>query len=404
LRNVLGTPWSSNANKALLLGSGELGKEVVIELQRLGVETIAVDRYDRAPAMHVAHRRYVIDMLDYNQVIDVVRREHPDAVIPEVEAINLEALEDLEKEGYNIIPNAKAVGITMNRIRLRRFAAEQVGVPTTKYAFASNEDEAAEACAKVGFPCLLKPEMSSSGHGHTLAKNEREARKAFREAIAHARGKSETVIVEEFVEIETELTALTYRHDTGSGVETVPLIPVEHKRPKGIYYYYESWHPTTTSEKVTEEAQRIAKRVVEALGGLGIFGVEIIVTKDGRVLFSEVSPRPHDTGLVTLASLEQSEFAIHARAVMGLPVPRPRLVTPAATHVILADEAMEAPCLEGVGEALAVPGVQIRWFGKPRSYPHRRMGLVIATGSDVGEALKRAREAAARVRVKECRR
>ncbi len=402
MRNVLGTAWTSTANKAMLLGSGELGKEVVIELQRLGVETIAVDRYDRAPAMHVAHKRYTINMLDYNQVVDLVRREHPDAVIPEVEAINLEALEDLEKEGCKIIPNAKAVGITMNRIRLRRFAAEQVGVPTTKYAFASNEDEAAEACAKVGFPCLIKPEMSSSGHGHTLAMNEKEAREGFKEAIAHARGKSETVIVEEFVEIETELTALTYRHETGSGIETVPLVPVEHKRPKGIYYYYESWHPTTTSEEVTKKAQEIAKKVVEALGGVGIFGVEIIVTKDGRVLFSEVSPRPHDTGLVTLASMEQSEFAIHARAVMGLPVPEPKLVSPAATHVILAEDEIEAPCIKGIGEALAIPNVQIRWFGKPRSYKERRMGLIIATGKDVEDALKKVRMAAEKVKVERC--
>ncbi|ALU11513.1 phosphoribosylglycinamide formyltransferase [Ignicoccus islandicus DSM 13165] len=400
---LLGTAWTSSANKALLLGSGELGKEVVIELQRLGIETIAVDRYDRAPAMHVAHKRYVINMLDYDQVVDVVRREHPDVVIPEVEAINLDALKDLEAEGYRVIPNAEAVGITMNRLRLREFAAEKVGVSTTKYKFAFNEDEAAEACEAVGFPCLIKPEMSSSGHGHALASNKEEAKKAFKEAIAHARGKSEKVIVEEFVEVATELTALTYRHDTGNGIETVPLVPVEHQRPKGIYYYYESWHPATVSEEVISKAQGIAEKVVEALGGLGIFGVEILVTKDGRVLFSEVSPRPHDTGLVTLASMELSEFAIHARAVLGLPVPLPKLLTPAASKVILASEEIEAPCLEGVREALKVRGFHLWWFGKPRSYVERRMGVAIATGSTVEEALRKVREGVSKLKVVRCR-
>ena len=402
MRDVLGTPWSSTANKALILGSGELGKEVAIELQRLGVEVVAVDRYDRAPAMHVAHRRYVIDMSDYDQVVDVVRREHPDVIIPEVEAINLQALQDLEREGYFVVPNAKAVGITMNRIELRKFAAETVGVPTTKYAFAHNEEEAAEACEKVGFPCLIKPEMSSSGHGHTLATNKEEAMNGFKEAIAHARGKSQRVIVEEYVDVATELTALTYRHDTGSGIETVPLTPVEHQRPKGIYFYYESWHPTKQPEDVVKKSQEIAKRVVDALGGLGIFGVEILITSDGRVLFSEVSPRPHDTGLVTLVTMEQSEFAIHARAVMGLPVPKPRLLSPGAARVILAEEPLEAPCLEGVGKALMIPGLQIRWFGKPRSYVNRRMGMLLAIGEDVDEALRKVREAAKYVKVKRC--
>ncbi len=403
MRNVLGTAWTSSGQKALLLGSGELGKEVVIELQRLGVETVAVDRYDRAPAMHVAHRRYTINMLDYDQVVDLVRREHPDAVIPEVEAINTDALIDLEKEGYFIVPNARAVKITMNRIELRRLAAEEVGVPTTKYAFAHNEDEAAEACEKVGFPCLIKPEMSSSGHGHTLAKSKEEAREGFKLAIEHARGKSERVIVEEFVDIATELTVLTYRHSIDDKVETVPLTPVEHQRPKGIYYYYESWHPTKQPSEIVSKAKEIAVRVVNALGGLGIFGVEILVTKDGRVLFSEVSPRPHDTGLVTLASMELSEFAIHARAVMGLPVPEPKLLSPAAAKVILAEEAVEPPCLEGIGEALKVPNVQIRWFAKPRSYKERRMGIALATGSDVDEALRKVREAVSKLKVVKCK-
>ncbi|HIH90757.1 TPA: formate-dependent phosphoribosylglycinamide formyltransferase [Desulfurococcaceae archaeon] len=398
----MGTALTSSSQKALLLGSGELGKEVVIELQRLGVEVVAVDRYDRAPAMHVAHRRYVIDMLDYDQVVDVVRRERPDVIIPEVEAINTDALVDLEKEGYFVVPNARAVKITMNRIELRRLAAEKVGVPTTRYAFAHNEDEAAEACEKVGYPCLIKPEMSSSGHGHTLASSPEEAREGFKRALKEARGKSERAIVEEFVEIDRELTALTYRHDTGNGIETVPLPPVEHKRPKGIYYYYESWHPATVNDEVVKKAKDIAVKVVNELGGLGIFGVEILVTKDGRVLFSEVSPRPHDTGLVTLASMELSEFAIHARAVLGLPVPEPKLLTPAASRVVLAEEALEPPCLKGVGEALKVKGVQLRWFAKPRSYKERRMGVLLATGSTVEEALERVRRAAGFLKVVKC--
>ncbi|NPA84449.1 MAG: formate-dependent phosphoribosylglycinamide formyltransferase [Crenarchaeota archaeon] len=402
MRNTLGTALTSTAQKAMLLGSGELGKEVALEFQRLGVEVIAVDRYDRAPAMHVAHRSYTINMLDYDQLVDLVRRERPDVVVPEVEAINTDALLDLEKEGFFVVPNARAVKVTMNRIELRRLAAEKVGVPTTKYAFAHDEEETAEACEAVGFPCLVKPEMSSSGHGHTLAKSPEEAKRAFKEALEHARGKSERVIVEEFVDIATELTVLTYRHDDGSGVRTVPLIPVEHKRPKGIYYYYESWHPTSQSEEVVKKAQEIAVKVVEELGGLGIFGVEILVTADGRVLFSEVSPRPHDTGLVTLASMELSEFAIHARAVLELPVPEPRLVAPAASKVILAEEAIEAPCLAGIGEALKVPNVQIRWFAKPRSYVERRMGVALATGKDVEDALRKVREAVSKVRVTKC--
>ena len=402
MRDVLGTALTSSAQKAMLLGSGELGKEVAIELQRLGVEVVAVDRYDRAPAMHVAHRKYVINMMSYDQVVDVVRREKPDVIIPEVEAINTDALQDLENEGYFVVPNARAVKIAMNRIELRKLAAEKVGVPTTKYAFAHNEEEAAEACEKVGYPCLIKPEMSSSGHGHTLARSKEEAAEGFKKALKEARGESKRAIVEEFVEIETELTVLTYRHDSGSGVETVPLPPVEHKRPKGIYYYYESWHPATVSEEVVKKAQEIATKIVNELGGLGIFGVEILVTKDGRVLFSEVSPRPHDTGLVTLASMELSEFAIHARATLGLPVPEPSIVKPAASRVILAKEELEAPCLRGVGKALAIPGVQLRWFAKPRSYVERRMGVLLATGRDVEEALKKVRKAAEALEVVKC--
>ncbi len=396
----LGTPISPNSIKILILGGGELGKEIAIEAQRLGLEVAVADKYDWAPAMHVAHRRYVVDISDYNQLMRVIKTENPDYIVPEIEAINVQALKDAEKEGYKVIPNAKAVEITMNRISLREFASS-LGVPTTRFAFAENEDEAKEACEKVGLPCLIKPEMSSSGKGHTLVKELNEAPEGFRRAIKEARGKSKRVIVEEFVDIKTELTVLTYRHVLESKIETLTLEPVEHQRPKGVYHYIESWHPSTVSEEIKKEARIIANKVVSALGGLGIFGVEILITSDKRVLFSEVSPRPHDTGMVTMASMELSEFAIHVRSILGIPVPRPKLLTPAASHVILADDYIEVPCLEGV-EKLSIQGVQIRWFGKPRSYKERRMGVILATGDTVNDARIKAREIAKLLKVVPC--
>ena len=388
--------------KILLLGGGELGKEVAIEAQRLGFEVVVVDRYDWAPAMHVAHRRYVVNLLDCGAVKTIVEREEPTAVIPEIEAVCIDALRELEERGYNIVPNAEAVAIAMNRIELRRFAAERLGLPTTRYAFAENEEEAYEACEKVGYPCLIKPEMSSSGHGHVRVDEPSKARvaEAYRYAVSHARGASRRVIVEEYVSLETEFTVLAYRYVAGDGrVETDALPVVEHWR-YGEYHYIESWQPSNRPAGLLEKAVEIGKRVAEALGGVGIFGVELLYTKDGRLLFSEVAPRPHDTGLVTLKSMELSEFAIHARAAVGLPVPKPRLLTPAASYAIYTDlDRVWAPRIEGVYRALSEQGVDIRVFGKPVTYPGRRMAVVLATGSSVEEAREKAQRAAKLLRV-----
>ncbi|MEM3947653.1 MAG: formate-dependent phosphoribosylglycinamide formyltransferase [Metallosphaera sp.] len=392
-----GTPLLQGSKKIMILGSGELGKEMIIEAQRLGIETVAVDRYDMAPAMHVAHRKYVIDMLNQNALKGIVKRESPDAVIAEIEAIDTDALLDLEEQGFRIVPNANAVKTCMNRIDLRRLAAEGVGVPTTRYAFASNEDEAKRACKDVGFPCLLKPEMSSSGHGHVLVNSVEDVEKGYRESISHARGKGRSVIVEEYVKVDTELTVLTYRHMNNGSIETKTLEPIEHQRPS--YYYVESWHPSTVDQDIISRSKEYATRVVNELGGVGIFGVEIIVSGN-RVLFSEVSPRPHDTGMVTLASQDISEFQIHIRAALGLPIPQVRLLTPAASHVILAQYETWSPTYLNVEKALSIPGVQIRLFGKPSAYEKRRMGVVLANGSDVNEAREKARKAASMILVK----
>jgi phosphoribosylglycinamide formyltransferase 2 len=395
----LTTPLLEGSRKLLWLGAGELGKEMIIEAQRLGVETIAVDRYDNAPGMHVAHRKYIIDMQDKDAVISIVRREQPDAIIAEIEAISTSALEELESNGFRVVPNAKAVKIAMNRVELRRYAAEDVKLPTTAYFFAESPDEVRKACKELGYPCLIKPEMSSSGHGHTLVRNEGEVEERFKDALAHARGKSRRVVVEEYVKIDTELTVLTYRYPGESGVPVTNVIePVEHQRPAGIYHYIESWHPSTVDEDVKRRAMEYAKRIVDALGGFGVFGVEILVSGN-RVLFNELAPRPHDTGLVTLASTDISEFEIHVRSALGLPTPEVKVLTPAATHVILAPSAKWAPRFENVDKALAIPGVKLRIFGKPYAYPERRLGVVIATGSTVAEAREKARKAASLILV-----
>jgi phosphoribosylglycinamide formyltransferase 2 len=401
-RGYLTTPMFGKSIKILLLGGGELGKEVAIEAQRLGVEVVVVDRYDWAPAMHVAHRRYVIDMLNSNAVKAVVERENPDAIIPEIEAISYEALEELEARGYFVVPNARAVRVAMNRVELRRFAAEVLGLPTTRYAFAENPDEAVEACEKVGYPCLIKPEMSSSGHGHAkvLKPSTTAVKEAYSYAVLHARGKSRRVIVEEFVNLETEFTVLTYRYVGDlNNVVTETCEPVEHWR-YGKYHYVESWQPSEKSKEVLEKAREIGIRTAEGLGGLGIFGVEVFLTKDGRILFSEVAPRPHDTGMVTMASQELSEFAIHVRAVLGLPVPKPRVLTPAASIAIYTDaDNVWAPRISGVYEAMMISGVDVRVFGKPFTYRDRRMAVVLARGNTVEEALEKARKAASYIAI-----
>ncbi|MCY0883076.1 MAG: formate-dependent phosphoribosylglycinamide formyltransferase [Acidianus infernus] len=392
----IGTPLLEGSKKLMLLGSGELGKEIAIEAQRMGIEVIAVDRYDMAPAMHVAHRKYVIDMMDPSALKSIVKRENPDGIITEIEAINTDALIDLEDSGYKIIPNAQAVKICMNRIELRRLAAEKLKVPTTTYAFAESAEEVRKACRDIGFPCLIKPEMSYSGHGHVLINKEDEIEEAYKESISHARGKSKRVIVEEYVKIDTELTILTYRYNTGKGIVTKTFPPVEHQRPS--YYYVESWQPATVQDEIAEKAKSYAIKVVEELGGVGIFGVEIIKSGN-RVLFSEVSPRPHDTGMVTMASQDISEFQVHVRSALGLPTPEVRLLTPAASHVILAEREEWNPKYLNLEKALEIPGVQVRLFGKPYSYEKRRMGVVLATGSTIEEAKEKARKAAALILV-----
>jgi phosphoribosylglycinamide formyltransferase 2 len=404
-RDCLGTPLFEGSAKLLLLGSGELGKEVAIEAQRLGVEVVAVDRYDWAPAMHVAHRRYVIDLMNPEAVKAVVRKERPDVVVPEIEAIAVDALEELEGEGYTIIPNARAVRIAMNRIELRRFAAEELGLPTTRYAFASNEEETFEACERVGYPCLVKPEMSSSGHGHfKVVEPSREATaRAYEYAVKHSRGRSRRVIVEEFVNLETEFTVLAYRYLSDGRVVTGVCEPVEHWR-YGQYHYIESWQPSSRGPDVLRRAVEIGVRVAEGLGGLGVFGVEVFLTKDGRVLFSEVAPRPHDTGMVTMVTQELSEFAIHVRAVLGLPVPKPRVVCPGASLAIYTDlENSWAPRLCGLSRVLEIPGVDLRFFGKPFTYRGRRLAVLLARGSTVEEALEKVRQASKYLTVAPCR-
>ena len=394
----IGTPLFEGAKKLLFLGGGELGKEMVIEAQRMGIETVVVDRYDMAPAMHVAHRKYVVNMLDGNAIKSIVKRENPDAIIPEIEAINTDALVELESEGFKVIPNAKAVKICMNRIELRSFAAEKVKVPTTAYGFAENAEEAKKICKDIGYPCIIKPEMSSSGHGHEVVYNEAEVENKFKEALAHARGKSKKVIVEEYIKIDRELTVLTYRYLSDNGVVTKTITPIEHQRPSDVFYYVESWHPATVDEDIAERAKEYATRVVNELGGFGIFGVEILVSGN-RVLFSEVSPRPHDTGLVTMASLDINEFQIHVRSALGLPTPEVKLVSPAAAHVILANNEGWAPKFLNIDKALQIPGVQVRLFGKPSTYYKRRMGLVLATGNTVEEAKEKVRKASSLILV-----
>jgi len=390
----IGTPLLEGGNKVLLLGSGELGKEMAVEAQRMGIEVIAVDRYDLAPAMHVANKKYVIDMMNKDALKSVVRRENPDAVIAEIEAINTDALIDLEDSGFRIIPNANAVKICMNRMDLRQLAAEKVKVPTTNYAFAESQEEIKRICKDIGYPCLIKPEMSSSGHGHVLINNEEEIESAFKESISHARGKSRRVIVEEYVKIDTELTILTYRYIDDSGIVMNTFPAIEHKRPS--YYYVESWQPANVNEDILNRAKDYALRVVDTLGGIGIYGVEIIVSGN-RVLFSEVAPRPHDTGLVTLVSQDINEFQVHIRSALGLPTPEVKLVSPAASHVILAQKEEWAPKYLNVDKALKIPGVQIRLFGKPSSYEKRRMGVVLATGNNVDEAKEKARKASSMI-------
>ena len=389
----IGTPLSPVAKKALLCGSGELGKEVTIELQRYGVEVVACDRYDNAPAMQVAHRKHVFSMLDGEKLREVIEQEKPDLIIPEVEAIATPVLVQLEKEGYNVIPTANAAFLTMNREGIRRLAAEELGLPTSFYRFADNYEEFKAAIAEVGIPCVVKPIMSSSGHGQSTVKCEADVDVAWNEAQQGGRAGAGRVIVERFVDFDYEITMLTVRHSGG----TTCLEPVGHHQVNGDYR--ESWQPQPMTPAAIDKAHEIAKKITGALGGYGIFGVEMFIKGD-EVIFSEVSPRPHDTGMVTMISQDMSEFALHARAVLGLPVPGIKFYGPSASKAIVIEGDTDKVEFYDIEKVLEEPGVQIRLFGKPEVKGHRRYGVILATDESVEKALAKAERAYKKLGVK----
>ncbi|MFH1546469.1 MAG: formate-dependent phosphoribosylglycinamide formyltransferase [Patescibacteria group bacterium] len=391
---MLGTPLTPTATKILLLGCGELGKEVAIEAQRLGVEVIGVDRYANAPAMQIAHRSYAIDMQDAQKLREIIETEKPDFVVPEIEAINTELLLQLEKEGFNIIPTARATNLTMNREGIRRLAAEELNLKTARYAFASNREEFETAVRKIGIPCVVKPIQSSSGKGQSTIRSEDDIGKAFEYALSGSRGKSEKIIVEEFIKFETEITLLTVRHAGGTSF----CDPIGHIQIAGDYR--ESWQPQIFPKKVQAECEAVAKKITDALGGRGIFGVELFIAGD-EVIFSEVSPRPHDTGMVTLISQNLTEFELHVRAILGLPIPEIRTIQPGASRVILAAKDSTQISFEGIDEALREKGTTIRLFGKPSSRPNRRMGVCLALDENVDAAREKTARMLGKVRVVE---
>eukprot|EP00727_Mastigamoeba_balamuthi_P006371 m51a1_g2354 phosphoribosylglycinamide formyltransferase, putative (399) ;mRNA; r:598837-600033 len=392
---TIGTPLKPHATRLMLLGSGELGKEVAIEAQRYGVEVIAVDRYADAPAMQVAHRSHAIDMHSREDLARVVALEDPALIVPEIEAINTGFLVELEAQGRTVIPTAHAAHTTMNREAIRRLAAETLGLPTARYVFASSLDELREAVATIGVPCVIKPIMSSSGKGQSVLRDAADAERSWSYAMEGARGKpTSRVIVEQFVPFDYEITLLTVRTAQGT---TLFCPPIGHVQIDGDYH--ESWQPINMAQAVLDDARRQAAAVTGALGGRGLFGVEFFVTKDARVLFSEVSPRPHDTGMVTMVSQNMSEFELHVRAILGLPIPEIESVGPAASHVILASEPAQDVVYEGVADALAAPGTKLRLFGKTETRKNRRMGVVLALDQSTDLARKKAEEAAHKVKI-----
>ncbi|WP_017720430.1 formate-dependent phosphoribosylglycinamide formyltransferase [Kamptonema formosum] len=379
--------------KLMLLGSGELGKEVVIAAQRLGNYVVAVDRYANAPAMQVADASEVISMLSAEDLERIVEKHRPDFIIPEIEAIRTEKLLEFEGRGITVIPTAKATDYTMNRDRIRELAHRHLGVRTAQYAYAASLEELVEVSESIGFPNVVKPVMSSSGKGQSVVKDRSEVEKAWNYAIEGSRGDTQKVIVEEFINFEIEITLLTVKQ---WDAPTIFCPPIGHRQERGDYQ--ESWQPAGISEAQVLSAQAIAKKVTDALGGAGIFGVEFFITKD-EVIFSELSPRPHDTGMVTLISQNLNEFELHLRAVLGLPVPKIEQLGASASAVILAKEHSDSISFEGVAEALAEPDVDLRLFGKPDSRPFRRMGVALAKGSNVEEAREKAARAASKVRI-----
>ena len=388
----IGTPLAVNATRVLLLGSGELGKEVTIELQRLGCEVIAVDRYANAPAMQVAHRSHVLNMLDGDALRAVILKEQPHFIVPEIEAIATDTLVELEAEGFTVIPTARAAQLTMNREGIRRLAAEELGLPTSPYRFADSFGDYVEAVKAVGYPCVVKPIMSSSGKGQSLLRAESELEAAWDYAQEGGRAGKGRVIVEGFIDFDYEITLLTVRHIGGTSF----CAPVGHRQVKGDYH--ESWQPQAMSAKALAESERIALAVTEALGGRGLFGVELFVKGD-QVWFSEVSPRPHDTGLVTLISQDLSEFALHARAILGLPIPQIRQQGPSASAGILVEGSSDQVSFGNLGAALAEPDTALRLFGKPEVSGQRRMGVALARDVTVDAARAKATRAAAEVEI-----
>ncbi len=389
---TIGTPFSSTATKVLLCGSGELGKEVVIALQRLGVEVVACDRYANAPAMQVADRSHVLSMLDGAALRSVIEQERPDYIVPEIEAIATDTLVELESEGFTVIPTAKAAQLTMNREGIRTLAAETLNLPTSAYRFADNYADFQAAVSAIGFPCIVKPIMSSSGKGQSMVKSEQDIKRAWQYAQEGGRAGAGRVIVEGFIDFDYEITLLTVRHIDGTSY----CQPIGHRQEEGDYQ--ESWQPQAMSVIAREKSEHIAKTVTDALGGRGLFGVELFIKGDD-VWFSEVSPRPHDTGMVTLISQELSEFDLHARALLGLPIPIIRQRGPSASAVILVQGESIQTAFGNLAQALKEPDTDLRLFGKPEVSGKRRMGVALARGDSIEEATNKALTAASAVSV-----
>ena len=388
----IGTPLSPTATRVLLCGGGELGKEVVIELQRLGVEVIVADRYDNAPAMQVAHRSHSLSMLDGNALRAVIEHEKPDYIVPEIEAIATDTLAELESEGYSVIPTARAAQLTMNREGIRRLAAEELGIKTSPYQFAKSREEFNEAISSVGLPCIVKPIMSSSGKGQSTIRKLSDINPAWEYAQQGGRSGAGKVIVEGFVDFDYEITQLTVRHVNG----TQFCEPIGHIQVDGDYR--QSWQPQPMTEQALATARDIAGKVTDALGGRGIFGVELFIKGDD-VIFSEVSPRPHDTGMVTMISQDLSQFALHARAILGLPIPVIRQQGPSASSVLLVEGQSTQVCFENVESALIEPDTQLRLFGKPEVQGQRRMGVALARADTLEAAIEKAKQASAAISV-----
>ena len=389
----IGTTFTKSGKKAVLCGSGELGKEVALELQRYGVEVVALDKYANAPAMHVAHSNHVLSMLDGDALEAVIREENPDYIIPEIEAIATDRLVKLEEDGFNVVPTAKATRLTMNREGIRRLAAETLGLTTSPYRFAETREEFDKAVEEIGIPCVVKPVMSSSGHGQSTIKSVEDIDKAWTISQEGGRAGSGKVIVEGFVKFDYEITLLTVRHSAG----TTFLKPVGHHQVDGDYR--ESWQPQPMADSAIEKAEYIAKAITDALGGYGIFGVELFVKGD-EVIFSEVSPRPHDTGMVTMISQDMSEFSLHARAILGLPIPSVQFYGPSASKAIVVEGNTREYEFCNLEKVVEEPGVQIRIFGKPEIAGHRHVGVILATDETVEKALAKAERAYAKLEVK----